>query len=291
MLHRSADLQDGRTGDERPLARYRVLSVGGGGDGQCAGVGGKRARCLVVGVAGGGQGRAVQRHDNVGQRRIKGVADHQIVGGKSLLIAAVFNDEGVGQALTIRYRGGAERLGDGQRRAALYRDRFARTHGGGHAGAGDGRGVGDGPISRQGGKLVRGSAIDQLGIAAGGDIQPADDQGVCGYHRGIGLGNAAYKIQGRAVHVRQRRPCARAEGVGAEVVGDGQSRQGGRARVDDVDEIRQLLARGIGVRGGRLVGRQHLADLTRDDVGVGGTAAIGQRCLVEKCCHRRSVLS
>lgn len=159
----------------------------------------------------------------------------------------------------------------------------------GEARAGDGGGVHHGALGGQGRELGGRGLVGQGHVAARRDGDAGDGQRRAGGDGGGGLKDAVLIVAHRAGGVGQRVQRARAEGVAAQVIGDGETRQGRCAGVGEGDEIRHRAVAAVGGDYRRLSGSEHLYQLTHGNVGRGAAAGVRQPRLVGECCHRNDL--
>ena len=166
-------------------------------------------------------------------------------------------------------------------RAHLDGDGLGGRDGGGDPTAGDGDGVVDGAAGQGGCIAIGPGLIDQGDIAARRDGDAREDQGRSGGNCGSRLGHAVYKIQCGPGLIGQGRV-----GPAAQIIGDGEIREGGGAGVADGDDIGHQLAGGVGPGNSSLIGGQNLQNFAHGDVGIGRAAVVDQGSLVGENSHR-----
>lgn len=120
---------------------------------------------------------------------------------------------------------------------------------------------------------------------------PGNGHGRSGVDGRSGLQCAVHIVPNAAWQIGQRIQGRSAKGVAAQVVGNGQARQGRDAAVGKADHIRDRPTRLVILPHRRFRGGQDLPQLPGDNVGIDGAAGIGEgRHILKGCGHKTSLL-
>ena len=229
--------------------------------------------------------RAVVGDGDVAENGGERVGDDNIARRRRFGVAGVGNDERVGDLAVFRNGRRRERLADGELGAVrgLHRrlrgDRVCETA------AGDRRGVRDRAARCERCDGRRGRLIDEDGAAAGGDRETGHGERRPGGDGRRCLQNAVNIIAHRSGVVGERVDGVCADGIAAEIIGDGIVRDGRCAGVHERESVGDAVSRRIVCRNRRLDGGESFEDFAGDNVRVCCAAVIGKRGEVGKACH------